>query len=47
MAKKRLILDAFDQAQGSYTEAARLLGMHANHLHRLIRNLDMKAELKK
>jgi Nif-specific regulatory protein len=46
-AKKRLILDAFDQAQGSYTEAARLLGMHANHLHRLIRNLDMKAELKK
>jgi len=46
-AKKRLILDTFDQAQGSYTEAARLLGMHANHLHRLIRNLDMKAELKK
>ncbi len=46
-AKKRLILDAFDQGQGSYTEAARLLGMHANHLHRLIRNLDMKAELKK
>jgi Nif-specific regulatory protein len=46
-AKKRLILDAFDQAQGNYTEAARLLGMHANHLHRLIRNLDMKAELKK
>jgi Nif-specific regulatory protein len=46
-AKKQLILDAFDQAQGSYTEAARLLGMHPNHLHRLIRNLDMKAELKK
>ncbi len=46
-AKKRLILDAFDQAQGNYTEAARLLGMHPNHLHRLIRNLDMKTELKK
>jgi Nif-specific regulatory protein len=46
-AKKRLIADAFDRAQGSYTEAARLLGMHPNHLHRLIRNLNMKADLKK
>jgi DNA-binding NtrC family response regulator len=46
-AKKRLILDAFHQAQGNYTEAARLLDMHPNHLHRLIRNLNMKAELKK
>ena len=46
-AKKRLIVDAFDRAQGSYTEAAKLLGMHPNHLHRLIRNLDMKSDLKK
>lgn len=46
-AKKRLIVDAFDRAQGSYTETARLLGMHPNHLHRLIRNLNMKADLKK
>lgn len=46
-AKKQLILDAFNQAQGSYTEAAALLGMHPNHLHRMIRNLDMKAALKK
>lgn len=46
-AKKRIILQAFNQAQGSYLETARLLGMHPNHLHRLIRNLDMKAELKK
>ncbi|MGE0130404.1 MAG: sigma 54-interacting transcriptional regulator [Blastocatellales bacterium] len=46
-AKKRLIVDAFDRAQGSYTEAAKLLGMHPNHLHRLIRNLNMKADLKK
>jgi transcriptional regulator with GAF, ATPase, and Fis domain len=45
--KKRLIVDAFDRAQGSYTDAAKLLGMHANHLHRLIRNLNMKAEMKK
>ncbi len=46
-AKKRLIMKAVEQAQGNYTEAARLLGVHANHLHRLIRNLGMKAELKK
>jgi len=46
-AKKRLIIDAFDHAQGSYTEAAKSLGMHPNHLHRLIRNLNMKADLKK
>jgi len=46
-AKKQLILAAYDQAQGNYTEAAKLLEMHPNHLHRLIRNLGMKAELKK
>src|SRR6202044_3967453 len=27
-AKKQLILNAFEQAQGTYTEAARLLGLH-------------------
>jgi len=41
-AKKRLILNAFEQGQGKYTEAARLLGLHPNYLHRLIRNLEMK-----
>lgn len=46
-AKKQLILAAYEQSQGNYTEAARLLEMHPNHLHRLIRNLGMKAELKK
>ncbi len=40
--KKRLILDAIEQAKGSYTEAARILGVHPNYLHRLIRNLDLK-----
>jgi DNA-binding protein Fis len=28
------------QARGNCTEAARLLGVHANSLDRLIRNLD-------
>lgn len=29
----------------NYTEAAQLLGLHPNYLYRLIRNLDIKAEL--
>jgi Nif-specific regulatory protein len=41
-AKKQLILNAFEQARGSYTDAAKLLGLHPNYLHRLIRNLNMK-----
>ncbi len=45
-AKKKLILEAFSQAGENYTEAARLLGVHPNYLHRLIRNLDLKSALK-
>jgi len=41
-----LIIDAVAQAKGNYTEAANLLGLHPNYLHRLIRNLDIKGELK-
>jgi transcriptional regulator with GAF, ATPase, and Fis domain len=44
--KKKLILDAIDQAKGSYTEGARILGVHPNYLHRLIRNLDLKDHLR-
>jgi len=44
--KKRLIRDALAEADGSYTDAAKILGVHPNYLHRLIRNLDMKAELR-
>ena len=45
--KKQIILGAMQQANGSYTEAAKLLGVHANYLHRLIRNLNLKDQLKK
>ena len=45
-AKKQAILKAFKQAGGSYTETARLLGLHANYLHRLIRTLNLKGQLK-
>jgi transcriptional regulator with GAF, ATPase, and Fis domain len=44
--KKRLIQNALEEAQGNYTEAARLLGVHPNYLHRLIRNLDLKETVK-
>jgi len=44
--KKRLIRDALAEARGSYTDAAKILGVHPNYLHRLIRNLEMKAELR-
>jgi Nif-specific regulatory protein len=41
-AKKVLIERAIDQANGNYTEAAKILGVHANHLFRLIRTLNLK-----
>jgi transcriptional regulator with GAF, ATPase, and Fis domain len=44
--KKQLIRDAVEQTHGSYAEAARLLGVHPNYLHRLIRNLELKDILK-
>jgi DNA-binding PucR family transcriptional regulator len=30
------------QSKGNYTEAAKLLGIHPNNLHRVIRTLDLK-----
>jgi Nif-specific regulatory protein len=45
--KKQIIMNAMQQAKGSYTEAAKLLGVHPNYLHRLIRNLNLKEQLKK
>jgi Nif-specific regulatory protein len=45
-AKKQLILNAVEHANGNYTEAARMLGLHPNYLHRLIRNLNLKPLLR-
>jgi transcriptional regulator with GAF, ATPase, and Fis domain len=44
--KKQLILNAMEQARGNYTEAAHVLGVHPNYLHRLIRQLELKKILK-
>ncbi|HEX3819391.1 MAG TPA: sigma 54-interacting transcriptional regulator [Candidatus Sulfotelmatobacter sp.] len=43
--KKQLIIDAVVQTQGNYVDAACILGVHPNYLHRLIRNLGQKEEL--
>ena len=45
--KKQIILNAVEQAKGSFTEAAKLLGVHPNYLHRLVRNLNLKEQLKR
>ncbi len=43
--KKQIILEAMEKSRGSYTEAAKLLGVHPNYLHRLIRNLNLRDHL--
>jgi transcriptional regulator with GAF, ATPase, and Fis domain len=43
--KRELILRAFERAGQSHGDAARLLGVHPNYLHRLLRNLDLRARV--
>jgi transcriptional regulator with GAF, ATPase, and Fis domain len=45
--KKQLVLTALDEANGSPVDAARLLGIHPKYLHRLIRNLNLKSDIKR
>jgi Nif-specific regulatory protein len=47
LTKKQLVVTAMDNAKGNHIEAARLLGIHPKYLHRLIKNLDLKSELKR
>ena len=44
--KKQLIIEAMKKSNGSFTAAAKLLGLHPNYLHRLVRNLNLKDQLK-
>jgi transcriptional regulator with GAF, ATPase, and Fis domain len=44
--KKQLIQQALQQANGSYLEAAKTLGLHPNSLLRLMRNLNIKSASK-
>jgi Nif-specific regulatory protein len=45
VAKKQVILSALEDARGNFTEAARILKIHPNHLHRLVTNLGLRAAL--
>lgn len=44
--KRQLIQQALQQAGGSYTDAAKTLGLHPNSLLRLMRNLDIRSASK-
>jgi transcriptional regulator with GAF, ATPase, and Fis domain len=44
--KRQTILQALQQANGSYLDAAKILGIHPNSLLRLMRNLNVKASMK-
>ena len=43
--KREVILRAFERAGHSHADAARLLGVHPNYLHRLLSNLDLRARV--
>ena len=45
--KKQMILSALERAGGNMTEAAKVLGVHANYLHRLMTNLELRGKMKK
>ena len=44
-AQRRVILKTFKQAGFNYTETAKIIGVHPNHLHRMIRTLNLKSAL--
>jgi Nif-specific regulatory protein len=45
--KKKFILQAIEQANGNFTDAAKLLGIHSTNLHRLIRTLGLRDSISK
>jgi transcriptional regulator with GAF, ATPase, and Fis domain len=46
-AKKAMIERAIEQANGVYTDAAKILGIHPNHLFRLVRTLNLQPKRKR
>jgi len=46
-AKRQVVLQAFDQMNYDHEAAAKILGLHPNYLHKLIRTMDLKPALKK
>jgi transcriptional regulator with GAF, ATPase, and Fis domain len=46
-AKRQVVLQAFDQVNYDHEAAAKILGLHPNYLHKLIRTMDLKPALKR
>jgi len=46
-AKRQIVLKTLEEAGGSYNEAAKRLHLHPTNLHRLIRTLNLKDDIKK
>jgi len=46
-ARRQVVLSAFERADYDHDEAARILGLHPNYLHKLIRTMDLRAALKR
>jgi Nif-specific regulatory protein len=46
-AKRKVVLKAFEQANYEHEIAAKILGLHPNYLHKLIRTMDLKPALKR
>ncbi len=47
VAKRQVVLKAFDQSNYDHETAAKILGLHPNYLHKLIRTMDLRAVLKR
>jgi DNA-binding NtrC family response regulator len=45
-AKREAILDAYRQGNGDYKQAAKILGLHPNYLLRLVRNLNLRDDIR-
>ena len=46
-AKRQVVIRAFEQTAYDHEQAAHLLGLHPNYLHRLIRALDLRPTIKR
>jgi two-component system response regulator HydG len=46
-AKRQVVLQAFEQVNHDHESAAKILGLHPNYLHKLIRTMNLKPALKR
>ena len=44
-AKRKIVLSAFQAAEGKHARAAELLGVHPNNLHRMLNELGLRSQL--